>query len=135
MYVIGLGCLGFICYFLYDYNSVKKIAGWMRALFMAGTLFLAAATCILFWKNKAVLFQTSSDCIWMAGSVFFLCLLSTHSFLLCLLKQPMWKNVNTGKLTRKGSMLCVGIPVFYGLGDFICVRQHCGKARRGLCFP
>lgn len=75
MYVIGLGCLGFICYFLYDYNSVKKIAGWMRALFMAGTLFLAAATCILFWKNKAVLFQTSSDGIWMAGSVFFLCLL------------------------------------------------------------
>lgn len=75
MYVIGLGCLGFICYFLYDYNSVKKIAGWMRALFMAGTLFLAAAMCILFWKNKAVLFQTSSDGIWMAGSVFFLCLL------------------------------------------------------------
>ncbi len=75
MLTISLGCLGFFCYFLYDYNSVRKIAGWMRSLFAAGSIFLMAATGILFWENRENLFRASADGIWMAGGVFFLCLL------------------------------------------------------------
>ena len=74
MLVLCLGCLGFFCYFLYDYNSVRKIAGWMGTLFAAGSALLAAATGILFWKNREALFRTPADGVWLAGGVFFMCL-------------------------------------------------------------
>lgn len=75
MLVLGLGIVGFFCYFLYDENSVKKIAGWMGSLFLVGSILLVAATGILFWKNREGMFRTPVDKAWMAGGVFFLCLL------------------------------------------------------------
>ena len=71
MFILCLGCLGFFCYFLYDYNSVRKIAGWMGALFTAGSLLLAAATVLLFWKNREVLLLAPVDGVWLAGGAFF----------------------------------------------------------------
>lgn len=75
MFALWLGVLGFLCYFLYDVNSVGRIAGWMNRLFMIGTILIVAATSVLFWKRRSVLFQTPMDLLWMAGGVFFLCLL------------------------------------------------------------
>lgn len=75
MFAIWLGVLGFLCYFLYDINSVGRIAGWMNRLFMIGTILIVAATSVLFWKRRSVLFQTPMDLLWMACGVFFLCLL------------------------------------------------------------
>lgn len=75
MFALWLGVLGFLCYFLYDVNSVGRIAGWMNRLFMIGTILIVAATSVLFWKRRSVLFQTPMDLLWMAGGVFFLYLL------------------------------------------------------------
>lgn len=75
MFALWLGVLGFLCYFLYDVNSVGRIAGWMNRLFMIGTILIGAATSVLFWKRRSVLFQTPMDLLWMAGGVFFLYLL------------------------------------------------------------
>lgn len=75
MFALWLGVLGFLCYFLYDINSVGRIAGWMNRLFMIGTILIVAATSVLFWKRRSVLFQTPMDLLWMAGGVFFLYLL------------------------------------------------------------
>lgn len=75
MFALWLGVLGFLCYFLYDVNSVGRIAGWMNRLFMIGTILIGAATSVLFWKRRSVLFQTPMDLLWMVGGVFFLYLL------------------------------------------------------------
>lgn len=75
MFALWLGVLGFLCYFLYDVNSVGRIAGWMNRLFMIGTILIVVATSVLFWKRRSVLFQTPMDLLWMAGGVFFLYLL------------------------------------------------------------
>lgn len=75
MFALWLGGLGFLCYFLYDVNSVGRIAGWMNRLFMIGTILIVVATSVLFWKRRSVLFQTPMDLLWMAGGVFFLYLL------------------------------------------------------------
>lgn len=75
MLALWLGVLGFLCYFLYDVNSVGRIAGWMNRLFMIGTILIVVATSVLFWKRRSVLFQTPMDLLWMAGGVFFLYLL------------------------------------------------------------
>lgn len=75
MFALWLGFLGFLCYFLYDVNSVGRIAGWMNRLFMIGTILIVVATSVLFWKRRSVLFQTPMDLLWMAGGVFFLYLL------------------------------------------------------------
>ena len=75
MFALWLGVLGFLCYFLYDVNSVGRRAGWMNRLFMSGTILIVVATSVLFWKRRSVLFQTPMDLLWMAGGVFFLYLL------------------------------------------------------------
>lgn len=75
MFALWLGVLGFLCYLLYDVNSVGRIAGWMNRLFMIGTILIVVATSVLFWKRRSVLFQTPMDLLWMAGGVFFLYLL------------------------------------------------------------
>lgn len=75
MFALWLGVLGFLCYFLYDVNSVGRIAGWMNRLFMIGTILIVVATSVLFWKRRSVLFQTPMDLLWIAGGVFFLYLL------------------------------------------------------------
>lgn len=120
MIALCLGGGGFLCYFIYDVNSVRKIAGWMNGLFMTGTILIVAATTVLFWKSRRVLFQTPADLFWMAGGVFFCVFLYIHCFLPCLLRKHMWKKADTGRLIQRGCTLCVGIPVFYGLQEFIC---------------
>lgn len=133
MLALFLGCLGFFCYFLYDVNSVRKIAGWMGTLFVTGSVFLVAGTGILFWSNREAFLSAPSDLVWIAGGVFFLCFLIYTLFLHCLLRQHIYKKVGTGKHIQRECTLCVDIPVFCGLRDFICVWELFGRTAMECC--
>ena len=134
MLMMGLGCFAFFCYFLYDYNSVRKIAGWMRVLFGAGSFFLAAATAVLFWKNRTELFQTSADGIWMAAGVLFLCLLVYTLFFALPFEATYVEESRYREAYTEGIYALCRHPGVLWFGGFYLCAAALWKSQEGVLF-
>ena len=134
MLVVCLGCLGFVCYFLYDCNSIKKIAGWMGRLFAVGSAFLTAATCILFSKNRAALFQTPADGVWLAGGVFFLWLLIYTLFFALPFEETYVEESRYREAYTEGVYALCRHPGVLWFGGFYLCMAALWKSQEGTVF-
>ncbi len=134
MFTLCLGCLGFFCYFLYDYNSVRKIAGWMGTLFMTGSVLLAAATLILFWKNRKALFLVPADGIWIAGGAFFLCLLVYTLFFALPFETTYVKESRYREAYTEGIYALCRHPGVLWFGGFYLCAAALWKSAEGTVF-
>jgi protein-S-isoprenylcysteine O-methyltransferase Ste14 len=45
MLVLGLGCLSFVIFILYDFNQIRANLLWLKPLFLIGTALLVAVSC------------------------------------------------------------------------------------------
>lgn len=68
MFVKVMGTIGFLCYFLYDLNSIKDNRPLLRKFFGVGTAFVAAATAGIFWEGRECLVWSSLN-VWIGGIV------------------------------------------------------------------
>lgn len=134
MLALCLGCCGFLCYFFYDVNSIRKVAGWMGTLFMAGTLLIAAATGILFWKSRSVIFRAPADLLWTAGGVFFLCLLVYTLFFALPFETTYVEESRYREAYTEGMYaLCRHPGVLWFAGFYLCTAGL-WKSREGILF-
>lgn len=134
MIALCLGGGGFLCYFIYDVNSVRKIAGWMNGLFMTGTILIVAATTVLFWKSRRVLFQTPADLFWMAGGVFFLCLLVYTLFFALPFEETYVEESRYREAYTEGMYaLCRHPGVLWFAGVYLCTAML-WKSEEGILF-
>lgn len=134
MLALCLGSIGFLCYFLYDINSVRKIAGWMSGLFMAGTVLIVGATAVLFWKSRRILLQTPVDLLWMAGGVFFLCLLVYTLFFALPFEETYVEESRYREAYTEGMYaLCRHPGVLWFAGVYLCTAML-WKSEEGILF-
>ena len=141
MQQIILGSAGFLLYFIYDINSVRKQNRYLQKFFAAGTILVVLSLFMELWFAWG---QCSHKIGRMIGfGIGAMCLPRestqprTNSagrlplaadprpcFSPFLLRKPIVKKTGYGLHTQKVCMDCVGIPVFCGLQVHIFV---CGE--------
>lgn len=126
MQQIILGSAGFLLYFIYDINSVRKQNRLLQKFFAAGTILVVLSLFMELWFawgqcshriGRMIGFGIGAMCFWH--------FLYTPCFSLFLLSKPIVKKTDYGLHTQKGCMDCVGIPAFCGLQVHIFVCGEC----------
>lgn len=126
MQQIILGSAGFLLYFIYDINSVRKQNRLLQKFFAAGTILVVLSLFMELWFawgqcshriGRMIGFGIGAMCFWA--------LLIYTLFSLFLLSKPIVKKTDYGLHTQKGCMDCVGIPAFCGLQVHIFVCGEC----------
>ena len=121
MQQIILGSAGFLLYFIYDINSVRKQNRLLQKFFAAGTILVVLSLFMELWFAWG---QCSHRIGRMIGfGIGAMCY--TPCFSPFLLRKPIVKKTDYGLHTQKGCMDCVGIPAFCGLQVHIFVCGEC----------
>ena len=127
MQQIILGSAGFLLYFIYDINSVRKQNRLLRKIFRSGHY----SGCFVTVHGTLVCMGTvqsqdrKNDWIRNRSNVLFGTSYIHLVFSLFLLSKPIVKKTDYGLHTQKGCMDCVGIPAFCGLQVHIFVCGEC----------
>ena len=136
MWQIVLGSFGFLLYFIYDINSIRKKNVIFQKFFAVGTVFVVVSLLmelLLLWGQcqhrieRMIGFGT--------GAVGFFALLIYTCFLLFPLKKRTVKIINCVLHIQKVCMVCVVILEFCGLQVHIFVCGEClADGNRGSIF-
>ena len=126
MQQIILGSAGFLLYFIYDINSVRKQNRLLQKFFAAGTILVVLSLFMELWFAWGQCSHRIGRMIGFGiGECAFWHFLYTPCFSLFLLSKPIVKKTDYGLHTQKGCMDCVGIPAFCGLQVHIFVCGEC----------
>lgn len=134
MTYIGLGCLCFLFFILYDLNQIHKNHRGIRPLFAVGCITL----CVLTITMSVTEFESDYQVTFPAVAVFScwqgysLCCWFTHCSLPCLFRKLMWRAQNK-KFVRQGYMHCADTRGCCSWPDFICFCLW-GLASRLCCW-
>lgn len=116
MQQIILGSAGFLLYFIYDINSVRKQNRLLQKFFAAGTILVVLSLFMELWFAWGQCSHRIGRMIGFGiGAMCFLALLIYTLFFALPLSKPIVKKTDYGLHTQKGCMDCVGIPAFCGL--------------------
>ena len=126
MQQIILGSAGFLLYFIYDINSVRKQNRLLQKFFAAGTILVVLSLFMELWFAWGQCSHRIGRMIGFGiGAMCFLALLIYTLFFALPFEQPIVKKTDYGLHTQKGCMDCVGIPAFCGLQVHIFVCGEC----------
>ena len=121
MQQIILGSAGFLLYFIYDINSVRKQNRLLQKFFAAGTILVVLSLFMELWFAWGQCSHRIGRMIGFGiGAMCFLALLIYTLFFALPFEQTYY-----GLHTQKGCMDCVGIPAFCGLQVHIFVCGEC----------
>lgn len=136
MRTLALGTAGFILYFLYDINSVKKIHSLMRRFFGAGSLCVTLAT---IWELICALEERK--CLpmcwigWSLGCALFLTLLVYTLFFALPFEETYLKESDAREAYMGGIYsLCRHPGVLWFAGLFLCLWGLSGNLGSGKYF-
>ena len=126
MQQIILGSAGFLLYFIYDINSVRKQNRLLQKFFAAGTILVVLSLFMELWSAWGQCSHKIGRMIGFGiGAMCFLALLIYTLFFALPFEQTYCEENRLRAAYTKGCMDCVGIPAFCGLQVHIFVCGEC----------